>query len=138
MNFLQRNAKRILTDAAGYLLILGGILLSPVPGPGGIPLIIAGLGILSINNIWAQRLRDQILQHGGKLVTFLFPKNPYISLFYDVLTLALLALVTILAAKHAAIWQLSVAIVLFFLALFIASMNRDRLSRVKRRLKKKS
>ncbi len=49
--------KRIGIDAAGYVLILLGIAFSPLPGPGGLPLVLAGLGLLSIHNEWARRLR---------------------------------------------------------------------------------
>lgn len=58
--------KRILTDTAGYLLIVAGIALGWLPGPGGLPLVLAGLGLLSINNDWARRLRDYIVKNGGE------------------------------------------------------------------------
>lgn len=136
MQFLRRNAKRILTDGAGYLLILAALLLSPVPGPGGIPLAIAGLGLLSINNAWAARLRRLLLDNGGKVVQYLFPPIPWVQLAYDVLVLLLFGLVTVLAIRHDALWQISLAIVFFFGGLFIAATNRDRLKRLKHKLKK--
>lgn len=131
MNFLRRNIKRILTDLAGYALILLGALLSPVPGPGGIPLIIAGLGLLSINNEWARRLRALLLRHGGRIVKLLFPPLPFVQWLYDAVTVLLLGLVTALVWKHSALWQVSLAIALFFLAIFVAATNRDRYRRFK-------
>ena len=135
MSFLQRNLKRILTDLAGYLLILGGVAFGWLPGPGGIPLILAGLGLLSINNEWAARLRDYLLKRGGKIVQVMFPPHPAVQILYDILVLALLALASYLAWQHAAIWQISLAIGFFFFSLFIAAMNRDRYQRLKRKLK---
>ena len=41
--------------ALGILLILGGIALSPLPGPGGIFLIAPGLAFLLKSSIWAKR-----------------------------------------------------------------------------------
>lgn len=123
--------KRIITDTAGYLLIVGGVALGWLPGPGGIPLILAGLGLLSINNKWAKDLRDYLLKHGGKLVHVLFPDNPVVAFLYDLAVVLLLVLVSVLAWSHAAIWQISLAIALFFLALFIALMNRDRWGRLR-------
>ena len=133
MHFLRRNIKRILTDIAGYGLVLLGITFGWVPGPGGIPLIIAGLGLLSINNEWAARLRSYLLAHGGRLVKNLFPNHPYIQWLYDGLCIALIVLVALLAWQHSPFWKMSLAVALFFLAIFIAAMNRDRYQRLKRK-----
>lgn len=133
MHFLRRNLKRILTDVAGYALILLGVAFGWVPGPGGLPLIIAGLGLLSINNEWARRLRIYLLVHGGKFVKKLFPPHPYIQGLYDLVCVALLVIVAILAHQHSPFWKVSVAVALFFIALFIAAMNRERYERIKRK-----
>jgi hypothetical protein len=128
---VKQRFKRIGTDVAGYGLILLGIALGWLPGPGGIPLVIAGLGLLSIHNAWARRLRDYVLKHGGKIVQLAFPENRFIQWVYDIAVILLLVLVGILAWRHAAIWQISLSIALFFVAVFIASMNRDRLNRLR-------
>jgi hypothetical protein len=133
MQLLRRNLKRILTDAAGYALILLGIALGWLPGPGGIPLIIAGLGLLSINNEWARRLRRYLLDHGGKFIKLLFPPNPFMQWLYDAVTVLLLVLVAGLTWMHSHLWQISLATAMFFLALFVAAMNRDRYARFKRK-----
>jgi hypothetical protein len=133
MNFIRRNAKRIGVDAAGYLLIVLAVLTGWLPGPGGIPLALAGLALLSINNEWARRLRIYLLDNGGKLVQFLFPVNPLVQWAYDALVIVLLIVVTALAFAHNALWQVSLAILLFFVAVFLAVMNRDRISRLKRK-----
>ena len=133
MHFLRRNIKRILTDLAGYCLVLLGVAFGWVPGPGGIPLIIAGLGLLSINNEWAARLRLYLLKHGGKVVRSLFPAHPYVQWLYDLICIALIALVALLAWQRSPFWKISLAVALFFVALFIAAMNRDRYVRIKRK-----
>jgi hypothetical protein len=132
---MSKKLKRILTDIAGYGLILLGIATGWLPGPGGIPLIVGGLGLLSINNVWAQKLRDYILKNGGKVVKSIFPNNPVVEFLYDLIVVLLFMLVGALAWWHNAIWQISMAIGLFFIALFIASVNRDRLQRFKNRRK---
>ena len=137
MDFLKRNAKRIAIDAAGYLLLIAAVLTGWLPGPGGIPLALAGLGLLSINNEWARRLRTYLLDHGGKFVQVLFPKNRYVEWSYDILVFVVLGVVTWLALVHAAIWQISLAVGLFFIALAIALLNRDRYNRLKHRNKHK-
>jgi hypothetical protein len=41
--------------ALGILLILGGLLITPLPGPGGIFLIAPGLAFVLKSSIWAKR-----------------------------------------------------------------------------------
>lgn len=137
MDFIKRNIKRILVDSAGYLLLLAAALTGWLPGPGGIPLTLAGLGLLSINNHWAHSLRQYLLNHGGKIVTVLFPPNPHIQWLYDIVVIALLVVVTRLAYAHAAAWQVGLSVSLFVIALTIALLNRDRLNRFKTRSKHK-
>jgi drug/metabolite transporter (DMT)-like permease len=123
MSYIHKHFKRILTDVAGYLLILAGVAFGWLPGPGGIPLVLAGLGLLSINNAWAAKLRDYLLKHRT------------VQLLYDLLVAVLLVLASYLAWNHAAVWQLSLAIGLFFFSVFVAAMNRERYLRYKRKHK---
>ena len=135
---MPKTLKRILTDTAGYLLVLLGIASGWLPGPGGIPLILGGLGLLSINNEWAKRIREWLLENGGKATQYLFPDNKWVQAAYDIAVVLLLGIVAVLAWRHAAIWQISLATALFFIALLIAGLNRDRATRLKERLKKQS
>ncbi len=131
MKFANRHSKRILTDAAGYLLLVAALLTGWLPGPGGIPLAAAGLGLLSIHNTWAKRLRNLVLERGGAITSTLFPKVPWIEWVYDGIALLLLCLTFWLGIRHASIWQVGLAVTTFFIALFIALVNRDRLQRIR-------
>jgi ABC-type multidrug transport system fused ATPase/permease subunit len=131
MSVFRQRVKRVAADAAGYGLILLGIASGWLPGPGGIPLVLAGLGLLSINNEWAARFRKFIFKHSGRLRQILFPRQPVAQWAYDIFTVLLLILVAILAWNHNAIWQISLGIFLFFLSLLIAGYNRDRLVRLR-------
>lgn len=136
MDYWKRNGKRFVTDAGGYLLLIAAALTGWLPGPGGIPLALAGLGLLSINNKWAHDLREYVLRHGGHVIEVIFPRNSAVEWAYDALTVLLLALSSVLIWQHGAIWQISLATAGYFSALFIALMNRDRAG-VKRRKHKK-
>jgi hypothetical protein len=127
--------KRIATDIAGYGLIILGVAFGWLPGPGGIPLVLAGLGLLSINNAWARKLRKVAARHSGKVAHILFPDIRWIQWGYDIIVVALLCLVGVFSWRHAAVWQISLAVFLFFMALLIAGLNRDRYGRVKRRIR---
>lgn len=131
MDFVKKHGKRVLIDAAGYFLILAGIATGWLPGPGGIPLIVGGLGLLSINNAWAKRLRIWVVENGGKAIDILFPKWPWVEWAYDIIAFLLLCVTFLLALRHASIWQMSLAASAFFIALFIALTNRDRLKRLR-------
>lgn len=137
MDYIRRNLKRIATDAAGYLLLIAALLTGWLPGPGGIPLALAGLALLSINNEWARRIRQYLLDNGGKLAKVLFPDNAYVQWFYDIIVVLLLVIVTLLAYQHAAAWQIALAGGLFFGAVTIALLNRDRLGRLQNHRKRK-
>lgn len=133
MDFVRRNAKRIAIDGAGYLLILAGIATGWLPGPGGIPLVVGGLGLLSINNTWAKRLRIFVIENGGKAINILFPKWAWAEWAYDIIAFLLLALTLLLEIRHANLWQMGLGITAFFIALFIALTNRDRLNRFRKK-----
>ncbi|MBX7160497.1 MAG: PGPGW domain-containing protein [Acidimicrobiia bacterium] len=49
-----RNAKLVAVTVAGALLVLVGLVLMVLPGP-GIPLLIAGLAVLATEYAWARR-----------------------------------------------------------------------------------
>jgi len=67
--------KRILFDVVGVILILVGLSIGWLPGPGGIPLILAGLGLLSINNHWAKNAIKHVEKYAKNIKLLLFPNN---------------------------------------------------------------
>lgn len=136
MDFVRRNAKRVAFDGLGYLLLLISPAVGWIPGPGGIACALAGLGLLAVHNPWADRLKQYALKNGGKLNGFLFPKNATIEWGYDILAVVLLVAASYLIWVHADLWQITTGVSLFFMAVFIASMNRDRLGVQHRRHRK--
>ena len=53
--FIARNGKRVAVTIAGFAVILVGVALLVLPGP-GIVVIIGGLAILATQYVWAERL----------------------------------------------------------------------------------
>jgi len=53
--------KRCFRVGAGILVTALGIFLMPVPGPGGAPVTIAGLAILSTEFPWARRFLQRLV-----------------------------------------------------------------------------
>lgn len=64
---LRRNARRLRVLIAGTAVIILGILISPLPGPGLSVLGPLGLAILASEFLWARRLALQIQQRSGPL-----------------------------------------------------------------------
>jgi Flp pilus assembly protein TadB len=61
------SARKVLAVTIGSLLIAIGLALLVLPGP-GVPLILAGLGILSVHYSWARRLRTRISAQTRRIV----------------------------------------------------------------------
>jgi uncharacterized protein (TIGR02611 family) len=53
--FIGRNGKRVGVTIAGFAVLLAGLAMLVLPGP-GIVVILAGLAILATEYVWAQRL----------------------------------------------------------------------------------
>jgi uncharacterized protein (TIGR02611 family) len=53
--FIQRSGKRIAVTVAGFAVLLAGVALLVLPGPGWL-LIFVGLAILATEYVWAERL----------------------------------------------------------------------------------
>lgn len=47
--------KKYLLLIVGWLLVLVGLAVGPLPGPGGIPLILLGATLVLAQSIWARR-----------------------------------------------------------------------------------
>ena len=55
-NAHRRRIYRMVVGLAGLLLIMLGLVTGPLPGPGGIPLILLGLAVWASEFAWAHRL----------------------------------------------------------------------------------
>lgn len=133
MKSIRKKAKIILIDIAGVFLIILSGLTGWLPGPGGIPLLIAGLGLLSINHDWAQKWLEFIKEHGLKMSDKLFNGSRKTAIFVDTLGIIVLSLAVIIVfiftqniARSAAIWLVIVATVLLL-------GNRGRYKKIKRK-----
>ncbi len=122
----KRLHKRIAIDIAGFGLIIAGIILSPVPGPGGIPLIVIGLAILAQNYEWAQKILDRFRDYIAETAKKSFPKDRGIMIFYDIITPLILALgLWLIISIGGKLW-LTVGIFATFWGIGIFFGNRQR------------
>jgi len=53
--FIGRNAKRVAVTTLGFAVLIAGLILVPLPGPGWL-IVFGGLAILATEYVWARRL----------------------------------------------------------------------------------
>ncbi|MCA9342764.1 hypothetical protein KC950_01995 [Candidatus Saccharibacteria bacterium] len=122
--------KRIGIDALGVLLIIGSILFGWIPGPGGIPLFLAGLGLLATNHEWARRIFVEIKERGMSISETIFRDHPVLVLTYDILAVILLITGGILFSAATNNIYAGLSIVVFFLGVSLFLGNRKRANKI--------
>jgi uncharacterized protein (TIGR02611 family) len=73
-SFIRRSGKRIAVTVAGFAVLLAGVALLVLPGPGWL-LIFIGLGILSTEYLWAQRLLSKAKEKAEQARDAVFRKK---------------------------------------------------------------
>lgn len=63
----RRNLKKVVILIVGTAIIVFGIIIAPLPGPGPIILVPVGLGILATEFVWAKRLLDEFKSRSNAL-----------------------------------------------------------------------
>lgn len=132
----MKGLRILLTDLAGIGLIILSILTGWIPGPGGIPLFLAGLALLAINHEWAHRLLINVKTHGLRLAELFFRDHPVLMFIYDVVALLLVgAGLLVLVNIHGVVKASAPVLIILGLSLFLG--NRHRLQRILRYFSKK-
>lgn len=124
-------------DMLAVICFIGVILFGWLPGPGGLPLFLAGLGLLSINHDWAKRWLDKLKSKTTNFRQVLFPDNKHIKLIYDLLAFILLGLGLWLIERQVNRVVNALSLGVFGLALTVFLVNRDRIDRLRRSKHKK-
>ena len=96
--------KVFLTDMLGILCLILVPFLGPLPGPGGIPLLLAGFGFLAVNHDWADDAIHFVKKHSENLLGYFFPDKTLIKWAWDIF--AVLVLLGGLALNLTAEWWL--------------------------------
>ena len=90
-----RVIRKVLVVVGGFVLLAAGGLLMVLPGP-GIPLVVAGLGLLSLEFEWARRLRLYVMRHVKRVA----PESRNRQIALGVLSLAAMAGATVFFAMR--------------------------------------
>lgn len=128
--------KRFGYDIAGYACLIVAIPIGALPGPGGVPVFIAGLGLLSVHNPWAKSLLGYVKRHSESFRSILFPNSKRIQLLWDMAG-GILLITAILVAYLHDVWQIRVLSTSFAtLSVIILLSNRSRIEALTKKIKR--
>lgn len=125
----------ILVDIAGISMIIGAGLFGWIPGPGGIPLLLGGFGLLATNHLWAKKLLLRLKKDGLNVMDKIFVEHRVIVIVYDVVVSILLIFGAFMLINSSQILLKSFATMLIFVALGIFLGNRKRWHKFSRKNK---
>lgn len=128
--------KIILTDIAGILCLLLVPFLGPLPGPGGIPLLLAGFGLLAVNHDWADNAIVYVKKHSASLRNIVFPDVTWVKWSWDIFAVILLAGGTWLNFEAPNIFWKGISIGIMASSTTLFMLNRDRLTWLDNQLKR--
>jgi uncharacterized protein (TIGR02611 family) len=75
IRFIGRNGKRIAVSVLGFVLLLAGLAMMVLPGP-GILVILAGLAVLATEYVWAQRAMNYARQKAEQAKNKVLGRTP--------------------------------------------------------------
>lgn len=130
MNKLKRYGKIILFDTLAVICFIGVIAFGWIPGPGGVPLFLLGLGLLAANHDWAERWLETAKHKGVSFKKWLFPDKPLIRAAYDLGCLLIASSGLYLLLAHDNRLLDGAGSILITISLFIFLLNRDRFDKI--------
>jgi len=130
MTKLKRYGKVILFDTLAGLCFIGVLLFGWLPGPGGLPLLLAGLGLLAVNHDWAERWLETTKRKGMSLKDRIFPANPLVRHVYDVASVIGIAAGLFITFYSTNRFFSSVGVMFVSFSLLIFLFNRERLDKL--------
>lgn len=133
--------KKIAIDIAGFGLMILAPLLGWLPGPGGIPLFLIGLGLVSMNHEWAEKILNDFEHYRVEFTDKILMSSPKVSLAIDITFILALAAGSYLALTQESIILRGLGLGFISGSLLILLSNQKRFERIwaftKRKLSKK-
>lgn len=136
MSKLQKYGKIIVFDTLALLCFVGVVLFGWLPGPGGIPLFLLGLGFLAVNHDWAERWLETAKHKGVTFKKWLFPDNRWVRISYDIICTLLVGLGIFLFLQFDNRLLDAGGSIIITLSLFLFLLNRDRFDKISSLFKK--
>jgi hypothetical protein len=134
MGKIKHVTQLVVLDTLAVVVMLLAIATGWLPGPGGIPLFIIGLSLLSVNHEWAERYIDQLKEYADRVSDLIF--IPRLRVFFDIIAPFLAIAGALFIVYQSAIWMISFGAFCLGMSLVSFFGNRNRWDRFKKRLRK--
>lgn len=134
MGKIKHVTQLVVLDTLAVVVMLLAIATGWLPGPGGIPLFIIGLSLLSVNHEWAERYIDQLKEYADRVSDLIF--IPRLRVFFDIIAPFLAIAGALFIVYQSAIWMISFGAFCLGISLVSFFGNRNRWDRFKKRLRK--
>jgi hypothetical protein len=128
--------QRIVIDIAGFGLMIASFLLGWLPGPGGIPLFLAGLGLLALNHEWAESLLKNFEKKREVFTDKYLMSSPRTSRIIDFVSTAATVIGLWLAFTQMHLVYKGVGLAITSISLIVILSNQKRFERIAKMLKK--
>ena len=139
MNKRKKNRplyQRIAFDIAGFGLMIAAPFLGWLPGPGGIPMFVAGLGLVALNHEWAENmLRDFEKKREAYTEKYLMA-SPKVSLTIDIAGLLIMVAGAFVAINTTSSLIRLIAFGSISLTIIVLLSNQKRFERIWTLIKK--
>lgn len=130
---IPQGVRQAIVFVLGMLLILISPVIGSIPGPGGIIVFLAGISILASEFDWAENLRAVLTEKAPAELKKRWQPTPRWMLVFDVTSLALLVGAVVFYINRFIVPVISFTATAVAIALF----NRNRLARIRARIKRK-
>ena len=138
MKRIFRFWKILILDLVGVAMMILALLTGWLPGPGGIPLFIIGLGVLAIHHEWAQDIIDWLKERLDDIGDIIFTEDKDVQLAYDIICPLMVAGGAYFLWLHNAPWQIGFGAFAIITGVTILAGNRKRWSGFIRKIRKKT
>jgi hypothetical protein len=128
--------QRIAIDIAGFGMVIAAPLTGWLPGPGGIPLFVAGLGLLSLNHEWAERFLHYFEEKRVEFTDKYLMASSRVSRTIDILCAVLMVVGLVIAITQESFLIRGLGLGTFSLSLITVLSNQKRFERIVKKLKK--
>lgn len=129
--------QRIAIDIAGFGLMIISPFLGWLPGPGGIPLFVAGLGLVSLNHEWAERLLKDFEKKRVEFTEKYLMASRRVSRTIDICSIIVLCLGVYLAVTQKEFILRGLGLACITIPIIIIFSNQKRFERIAKSFKRK-
>lgn len=129
--------QRVSIDIAGFGLMIIAPFLGWLPGPGGVPLFLAGLYLVSLNHDWAENLLKDFEKKRVEWTNKYLMPSPRVSLAVDLISLVLLCIGVYLAVTQDNLLYRGSGLILVGFMIILLISNQKRFERIGKWFKKR-